>query len=79
MGTAPGPSSNADSRVWPAGQEREVLQERHRLGTLLEHGGFGSVCSGTCPADGAPVSGEAGGGRRSRRAEEEEEGGGGWG
>ncbi|NWT76711.1 PIM1 kinase, partial [Prunella himalayana] len=48
----------------PVGKGQEALQERYRLGSLLGRGGFGSVCSGTRLADGAPVSGGASG--RSR-------------
>ncbi|NXF00482.1 PIM1 kinase, partial [Menura novaehollandiae] len=40
----------------PAGKAQEALQERYWLGSLLDSGGFGSVCSGTRVADGALVA-----------------------
>ncbi|XP_066063178.1 serine/threonine-protein kinase pim-1-like, partial [Chamaea fasciata] len=40
----------------PAGEAREALQDRYRLGSLLGRGGFGSVYSGTRLSDGAPVA-----------------------
>ncbi|XP_054142430.1 serine/threonine-protein kinase pim-1-like, partial [Melozone crissalis] len=42
--------------VSPAGEAHEALQERHRLGSLLGRGGFGSVFAATRLSDGAPVA-----------------------
>ncbi|CAN8179755.1 unnamed protein product, partial [Coccothraustes coccothraustes] len=35
---------------------QEALQERYRVGSLLGHGGFSRVCSGTRLLDGALVA-----------------------
>ncbi|NXV54454.1 PIM1 kinase, partial [Molothrus ater] len=40
----------------PAGKAQEALQERYRVGSLLGHGGFGSVFAATQLSDGAPVA-----------------------
>ncbi|NXV58375.1 PIM1 kinase, partial [Molothrus ater] len=40
----------------PAGKAQEALQKRHRVGSLLGRGGFGSVFAATRLSDGAPVA-----------------------
>ncbi|XP_066064045.1 serine/threonine-protein kinase pim-1-like [Chamaea fasciata] len=55
-GAVSGPGPSAEGRVSPAGEAREALQDRYRLGSLLGRGGFGSVYSGTRLSDGAPVA-----------------------
>ncbi|XP_059346539.1 serine/threonine-protein kinase pim-1-like [Ammospiza nelsoni] len=55
-GAVAGPGPSADSRVPPAGNAQEALQERYRLGSLLGRGGFGSVFAATRLSDGAPVA-----------------------
>ncbi|XP_066063196.1 LOW QUALITY PROTEIN: serine/threonine-protein kinase pim-1-like, partial [Chamaea fasciata] len=55
-GAVSGPGPSAGGRVSPAGEAREALQDRYRLGSLLGRGGFGSVYSGTRLSDGAPVA-----------------------
>ncbi|XP_053857351.1 serine/threonine-protein kinase pim-1-like [Vidua macroura] len=55
-GAAPGPGPSAESRVLPPGKAQQALQEWYRLGSLLGHGGFGSVLAATRLSDGAPVA-----------------------
>ncbi|XP_063275698.1 serine/threonine-protein kinase pim-1-like [Prinia subflava] len=55
-GAVPGPGPSADSRVSPAGKAQQALQEQYRLGSLLGHGGFGSVWAATRLSDRAPVA-----------------------
>ncbi|XP_063039316.1 serine/threonine-protein kinase pim-1-like, partial [Melospiza melodia melodia] len=55
-GAVAGPGPSADSRVPPAGEAQEALQERYRLGSLLGRGGFGSVFAATRVSDGVPVA-----------------------
>ncbi|NXV56758.1 PIM1 kinase, partial [Molothrus ater] len=38
----------------PTGKAQEALQERYRVGSLLGHGGFGSIFAATRLSDSAP-------------------------